>query len=90
MYDLAPKASIVRLMQSFGQKTKDSLATDDKYWRPPCNVTNRDALSAISRAKTERCRKEISSVSCMTENNALYPDFIKKYVILRDLYMNWN
>ena len=68
-------------MQSFGQKTKDALATDDKYWRPPCNVTNRDALSAISRAKTERCRKEISSVSCMTENNALYPDFIKKYVI---------
>ena len=67
-------------MQSFGQKTKDALATDDKYWRPPCNVTNRDALSAISRAKTERCRKEISSVSCMTERNALYPDFIKKYV----------
>ena len=67
-------------MQSFGQKTKDALATDDKYWRPPCKVTNSDALSAISRAKTERCRKEISSVSCMTEHNALYPDFIKKYV----------
>ena len=70
--------SIVRLMQMFGQKTKESLATNDKYWKSPCNVTSRDALDAINRAKTDKCRKEISSISCMTRDNVLFPDFIQR------------
>ena len=72
-------SSTVSLMQSFGQKNKEILATHDKYWRASCNVTNTHALSAINRVKTEKCRKEISSISCLTGDNALHPDFIQKY-----------
>ena len=72
--------SIVSLMQSFGQKNKESLATNNKYWRAACNVTNTNALSAINRAKTDKCKKEISSISCLTEDNVLHPDFIQKYI----------
>ena len=71
-------SSTVSLMQSFGQRNKEDLATHHKYWRPPCNVTNTHALSAINRAKTEKCRREISSISCLTGDNVLHPDFIQK------------
>ena len=70
--------SLEILMRNYGQKTKDALATNDKYWKSPCNVTNKDALSAISRAKTEKCKREISSISCMIGENILFPDFIQK------------
>ena len=73
------RSSTASLMQSFGQKNKEILATDNKYWRAACNVTNTHALSAINRVKTEKCRKEISSISCLTGDNVLHPDFIQKY-----------
>ena len=72
-------SSTASLMQSFGQKNKEILATHNKYWRASCNVTNSHALSAINRVKTEKCRKEISSISCLTGDNVLHPDFIQKY-----------
>ena len=34
-------------MKMFGQKTKEDLATDLRFWKPPCNVTNKEALKAI-------------------------------------------
>ena len=77
--DSQSSSSTASLMQSFGQKNKEILATDNKYWRAACNVTNTHALSAINRVKTEKCRKEISSISCLTGDNVLHPDFIQKY-----------
>ena len=62
----------------FGQKTKEEIATDLRFWKPACNITNKDALNAISRAKTEKCRREIESVSCLTGNEVPFPDFIPK------------
>ena len=65
-------------MTKFGQKTKGSLATDERFWKPSCNVTNKDALKAISRAKTEKCRREIESVSCLAGYEDSGPDFIPR------------
>ena len=70
--------SLSGLMQFFGQKNKQWLATDNSYWSEPCNVTHHEALSALSRAKTDQCRKEITSISCLNEQNGLFPDFIPK------------
>ena len=70
--------SLEILMSKFGQHTKDSAATNDKYWKLACNVTNNDALSAISRAKTEQCKREMSSIACMIKENSLLPDIIPK------------
>mgnify|MGYP003341576985 CR=1 FL=1 len=70
--------SLPELMQFFGQKNKQWLSTDSTYWSEPCNVTHHEALSALSRAKSDQCRKEITSISCLNEQNALFPDFIPK------------
>ena len=65
-------------MAKFGQRMKGSLATDERFWKPSCNVTNKDALKAISRARTEKCRREIESVSCLAGDEVPFPDFIPR------------
>ena len=66
------------LMRMFGQKAKDNVATDPKYWRPPCKVSNPDALSAIRRARTEQCGRELTTAACMVRDNIPFPDFIPR------------
>ena len=70
--------SLVKLMRMFGQKSKEFLATDPRYWKPPCQVTNPDAQDAIRRAKTEQCKRELSSVSCLAKTEIPFPDFIPR------------
>ena len=70
--------SLVRLMRMFGQRSKEDLATDTKYWKSSCQVTNPDALDAIRRAKTEQCKRELTSVSCLARETIPFPDFIPR------------
>ena len=63
-------------MMMFGQRGKERMMTDPKYWRQTCQVTNKDAMDAIKRAKTEQCRRELTSVACM--DGALFPDLIPR------------
>lgn len=41
-------------------------------YSPPCNVTVKEALSAMSRAKSEECRSELQKVACAHQQNLLY------------------
>ena len=66
-------------MRMFGQRSKEDLATDPKYWKSFCQVTNPDALDAIKRAKTDQCKRELTSVSCLARVNIPFPDFIPRY-----------
>ena len=69
--------SLVKLMRMFGQRSKEDLATDNRFWKSSCQLTNnKDALDAIQRAKTEQCKKELTSVACMAKVNVPFPDFI--------------
>ena len=70
--------SLVKLMRMFGQKSKEFLATDPRYWKPPCEVTHSDAVDAIRRAKTDQCKRELSTVSCLAKTEVPFPDFIPK------------
>ena len=70
--------SLVKLMEMFGQRSKEDLATDPKYWKSSCQVTNPDALDAIRRAKTDQCKRELTSVSCLARVNIPFPDFIPR------------
>ena len=76
--DQTGRESLSGLMQFFGQKNKQLLATDISYWSQPCNVTHHEAWSALARAQTDQCRKEITSISCLNEQNGLFPEFIPK------------
>ena len=70
--------SLGYLMKMFGQNAKEYVATDPKYWRSPCNVSNPDALSAIRRARTEQCGRELTTAACMVRDNIPFPDFIPR------------
>ena len=74
----ATPKSLVKLMKMFGQRSKEDLATDPKHWQSFCQVTSTDALSAISRAKTDQCKRELTSVSCMAKRDVPFPDFIPR------------
>ncbi|XP_039264653.2 xylosyltransferase-like isoform X1 [Styela clava] len=51
----------------------------EKPYKPSCDVTHKDALSAISRAKTNACKQEIADTACMSQNNTLFPESMPRY-----------
>lgn len=38
-----------------------------------CNITRREPISAINRAKTSYCKQLIVNTTCLLQNNQLYP-----------------
>nr|XP_018901650.1 PREDICTED: xylosyltransferase oxt [Bemisia tabaci] len=40
---------------------------------PLCDITGKEAISAIHRAKTQYCKQEISNISCLIAEGLLYP-----------------
>eukprot|EP00794_Sanderia_malayensis_P009135 gene9135-10108_t len=38
----------------------------------PCTITHKDALSAISRAKTSQCKSDIAKIACLLNSDKLY------------------
>jgi hypothetical protein len=41
-------------------------------------VVSSDALNAVQRAKTDRCKNELLHVACQAERGVLFPDFIAR------------
>ncbi|XP_030765815.1 xylosyltransferase oxt [Sitophilus oryzae] len=39
----------------------------------PCHITEKQAISALTRAKTQRCKQVIANISCQSLENQLYP-----------------
>ena len=44
-----------------------------------CNVTNKEALSALSRAKTHQCKQEIADLVCAISRGEVYPSSLPRY-----------
>ena len=45
----------------------------------PCNVTSKEALSALSRAKTRECKQQIASLVCAIDRGEIYPASLPRY-----------
>ncbi|KAM7447918.1 Xylosyltransferase 2 [Porites harrisoni] len=45
---------------------------------PPCKVKHKDALSALKRVKSERCKRQIYKTACLSEAKQLYNIDIKR------------
>ncbi|CAH3106757.1 unnamed protein product [Pocillopora meandrina] len=43
---------------------------------PPCNVKHKDALSALKRVKSEKCRRLIYKTACLSEAKLLYTSLL--------------
>ncbi|KAL1517259.1 hypothetical protein ABEB36_001046 [Hypothenemus hampei] len=49
------------------------LRIEDLTFELPCQIIEKQALSALNRAKTQACKQLIANVSCMSFENRLYP-----------------
>ncbi|KAG9263843.1 xylosyltransferase 1-like [Astyanax mexicanus] len=53
---------------------------DIKYDQPPkCEITGKEAISALSRAKTKECRQQIAEVYCRHKEKQLMPEKVTRY-----------
>ena len=44
-----------------------------------CNVTSKEALSALSRAKTRECKQKIADLVCAIDRGEIYPASLPRY-----------
>ncbi|CAG9771125.1 unnamed protein product [Ceutorhynchus assimilis] len=49
------------------------LKTEDINFDLPCLITEKQTLSALNRAKTQKCKQLIANISCLALENQLYP-----------------
>lgn len=40
---------------------------------PKCNITSKEAMSAITRAKTADCKQKLADTACLSLEEKLYP-----------------
>ncbi|KAJ8246017.1 hypothetical protein GJAV_G00262760 [Gymnothorax javanicus] len=51
-----------------------------KYDQPPkCEINGKEAISALSRAKTKACRQQIAEVYCRHKEGQLMPEKVSRY-----------
>ncbi|XP_029432930.1 xylosyltransferase 1 [Rhinatrema bivittatum] len=51
-----------------------------KYDPPPkCEISGKEAISALSRAKTQQCRQEIAEVYCQHKQGKLMPEKVARF-----------
>lgn len=50
-----------------------SLKLEELDFKPWCNITTKEAVSAIHRAKSQHCKREIVNVTCKIQKGELYP-----------------
>lgn len=63
------------------------------YDQPPkCEISGKEAISALSRAKSRECRQEIAEVYCRHKGGQLMPEKVTRYCPLEGesiIVMNW-
>ncbi|XP_034250002.1 xylosyltransferase oxt isoform X2 [Thrips palmi] len=70
-----PSASVTRTGVSSVNKTV--LRLEELDFIPLCEISNKEAVSAIHRAKTQLCKQEIANTTCLINDSSLYPKTLK-------------
>lgn len=52
------------------------LRLEELDFTPACEISNKEAVSAIHRAKTQLCKQEIANITCRINDSQLYPKFL--------------
>lgn len=58
---------------SRGNNATVSLKVEELDFKPWCPITTKEAVSAIHRAKTQLCKKELVNVICSLQKGILFP-----------------
>lgn len=53
------------------------LRLEELDFTPFCEITNKEAVSAIHRAKTQLCKQEIANITCLINDSNLYPKVLQ-------------
>uniref|UniRef100_A0A8C5H5X0 Xylosyltransferase 1 n=1 Tax=Gouania willdenowi TaxID=441366 RepID=A0A8C5H5X0_GOUWI len=62
------------------RKQVTSVTLDGTYDQPPkCEISGKEAISALSRAKTKECRQQIAEVYCRHKEGQLMPEKVTRY-----------
>lgn len=64
-------ATVIRTGVSSVNKTV--LRLEELDFIPLCEISNKEAVSAIHRAKTQLCKQEIANTTCLINDSSLYP-----------------
>lgn len=52
------------------------LRVEELDFVPACEITAKEAVSAVHRARTQRCKQHIANVTCLIQKGLLYPDVL--------------
>ncbi|XP_035218232.1 xylosyltransferase oxt-like isoform X2 [Stegodyphus dumicola] len=66
-------------------KTDGILNIDELDFHPWCNITTKEAVSAIHRATTQACKHEIANITCLMQQGMLYPKRLPRYCPLKEM-----
>lgn len=74
-----------KLKNSNGQgKLKNNntiLRVEEFDFVPGCEINTKEAISAIHRAKTQKCKQELVNVTCLAQRGLLYPKNLPNYCL---------
>lgn len=65
------------------EKVDGVLNLDELDFHPWCNITTKEAISAIHRATTQACKYEIANITCLMQQGMLYPKRLPRYCPLK-------
>lgn len=55
------------------------LHLDDLKFKPICDIVTKEAISAIYRARTQRCKETIANISCAIQMGQFYPTHLPNH-----------
>ncbi|XP_037931345.1 xylosyltransferase oxt [Teleopsis dalmanni] len=74
---------------NYGQKQQQNLSPTkpthnifvetDTNFIPKCEILAKEAISALQRAKTQKCRQQIADIACNIQNGEFYPKQLPNY-----------
>lgn len=55
---------------------RTSLRLEELDFVPFCDINTKEAISAIHRAKTQRCKQLLVNITCLIQQGQLYPEVL--------------
>lgn len=63
--------------KSLSTTNATNLRVEELDFKPKCEINTKETISAIHRAKSQKCKQHIANVSCLATAEALYPKYLK-------------
>jgi protein xylosyltransferase len=77
--DVPPRPPAVPAPDALAAKQAASLASRHPELHVPCNVTGKEAVSAVTRATSRQCKQELVDLVCALEQGGVYPTSLPRF-----------